>query len=159
VGDFTALQLAGDIEQVQDKIEAILAPTFEAHGLGLISVSVEDVVPPASFLASVEAEEVAARNADEAQNRVREAEAKADQLRASAQGEADAINIRALAEEQRMLRLGMTPSEYIWFTRDNLVLPQVMTGTGTDFILPLPDAPAPQTTDEATAVPPAPEGE
>lgn len=148
IGDHTAVQLASEIEKAQASIEAIIAPPLQAHGLVVEGIQLEDVVPPTEFLDAVKGEEVAARNADEAENRVREEEAKANQRKAAADGDAYVMRVLAQAEAERLRSLGMTPSEYIWYVRDNLVLPQIVAGEGLEFILPAPstpEAPEPET--------------
>lgn len=147
VGNHTAVQLAGEIEKAQASIENIITPELEAHAIVVEGIQLEDVVPPTEFLDAVKAEEIADRNADEAENRVREERAKADQRKAAADGDAYVISTIAQAEADRRARLGMTPTEYIWYTRDNLVLPQIVAGDGIDFILPapsIPEAPEPE---------------
>ncbi len=85
-------------------------------------------------------ERISERKIRTAQNEAEAAEFTAERVRVEARGQADAISLIAEAREDEINRLDMTGTEYVWLTRDNLVMPTTLVGPATDILLGLPQA-------------------
>lgn len=143
IGQYSLEQIAANQSVINSQIEDAIRPQLESHGLIIDFVAIEDTIGKTGIMEAIEQERIAERNKITAAHNREIAAIDADAVIETARGQAESIVRVADAERQRLNDLGMTPTEFIWYVRDNLVLPQVFTGSGTDFILPIPELGAP----------------
>lgn len=131
--------LAQDVAAVAVAVADTISPQAERNGLEVQFVAIEDSVIDGQYIAAVKNERISERDIRTAQNNAKAAIEKANEQRNLALGEADAISIIAEARENEQARLGLTPTEYVWYTTWDGVLPTTLLGAGADFIVNLPN--------------------
>lgn len=141
VGQVKLDALAQQVATIAAAVEDTIRPQAERNGLELQYVAIEDTVIDGAYVTAVRDERISERNIRTAQNNAAAAEFTADQVRVEAAGQADAINTLAAAREAEQTRLGMTATEYVYYSRWNGVLPTTLLGTGAaDLLLDLPES-------------------
>jgi regulator of protease activity HflC (stomatin/prohibitin superfamily) len=119
-------------------VAATIAPQAELNGLLVQYVAIEDSVIDKAYIQAVRDERISERAIRTAQNNALAAEHKADEAINLAEGQAGAINLLAQAREDERLRIGLTPTEYVWWTTWNGSLPTTLIGDTGEFIVNLP---------------------
>jgi regulator of protease activity HflC (stomatin/prohibitin superfamily) len=137
-GKIVAASIAQSRAELAADIGSIIGPQLADHGILVEYVSVKDAVFDGEFLAAVKAKVIATEKAEESSRLVIVAENEALQEIARAEGEADAIAIRAAAKQEEQSLLGLSPVEYVWFTTWNGQLPVTLIGDTGEFIVTLP---------------------
>lgn len=130
--------LASEVTDIAIAIQETITPQAEAYGLEVVYVAVEDAIVNKDFIAAVNAERISEREIITAENRVEIAENDAAARVEAAKGEALAIAEIAAAREEEQTRLGLSPTEYVWFTRWDGILPSTFMGDAAEFIVDLP---------------------
>lgn len=133
----TALSFATQLSSIAEGIEDIIEPQLTRRGLEVLQVTVEDAVFDPAFIQSVKNKVIADQKAAEQERLVVAARHEAEQVQATADGEAykqakeaegQAAAIASVADA-----LGFTPGEYLsWLqlTRWDGVLPSTLIGDG-----------------------------
>lgn len=131
--------LAQNVAKIAEDVANTILPQAERNGLELQYVAIEDSVIDKPYVQAVQAERISEREIRTAKNNADAALEKAKEKVNLAEGEAAAIERLAQAREAEQARLGLTPTEYVWYSKWDGVLPQTLLGGNADFIVNLPN--------------------
>jgi regulator of protease activity HflC (stomatin/prohibitin superfamily) len=97
----------GDVARVQQDIEDELRPLFEAQGLSLDAFGIREIAFSEEYVRAVEEKQIEQERVITEQNRARQAEFRKEAVITEAEGEAEAIRLRAqaLAENPNIVQL------------------------------------------------------
>ena len=114
-------------EEIRQAVKARLAKDLEPYSISVVDLLIDNITFNQEFLSAIEQKQIATQRAQEEAAKVASEKAKADQLRASAQGQADANVIRAKAdadaavirakadaEANKLLSASLTPQIVQW---------------------------------------------
>jgi prohibitin 1 len=139
VGSIRLDDLAQNVTAVAQAVEATIGPQAERNGLEIQYIAIEDSVIDAAYIEAVKQERISERNIKTEQNKAVAATHTAEQVRVLAQGDADAIGILAQAREEEQSLLGLSPTQYVWYSRWDGVLPRtLLSEDSANLILDLP---------------------
>ena len=138
IGQFDAGEVPVKRGEITSKMRDGLAARLAPVGIDVTFVALRDIILPESFVEAVELKEVAQEKQEESLRLVEVAKNEADAVKKRADGDAYAITALAAAREDEQTRLGLSPTEYVWFTKWDGILPSTLLGGG-DFIVNLPN--------------------
>lgn len=138
IGQYDASVVPSQRGAITSDMLAALDERLNPIGIDVTYVALRDVILPKSFVAAVEAKEVAAEQVIESERLVDKAENEANQVIKTAQGTATAIAIEAQAKREEQELLGMSATEYVWFKTWDGALPATLLGEAGEFIVTLP---------------------
>lgn len=108
---YLAIEVTQKRDEIRDAVVARLRAELEPFSINVDSLQIDNIDYSDEFNASIEAKQVATQDALREQERVKQAEYQAQQAAAVAQGESDALRIRAegQAEANRLLAESLSP--------------------------------------------------
>lgn len=140
VGSIVLDKLAQEVSSVAVAVEKEISPQAERNGLLVQFVAIEDTVVDGAYTQAVRDERISERNIRTAANNVKVAENEAQAVVERADGDAQAIERLAQARQDEQARLGLTPTEYVWYQNWDGVLPVTLLGTdAADLLLDVPN--------------------
>jgi regulator of protease activity HflC (stomatin/prohibitin superfamily) len=130
--------LARNVNQISDSVLAEISRLAAPHGLQVIGFEPQDTVVRQAYIDAVERERISERDILTARNQIEIASNEAEAVRRRAAGEADAIDLLAVAQENQQTLLGMTGYEYVLFTSWNGAYPSTLVSGGAEILLGIP---------------------
>jgi regulator of protease activity HflC (stomatin/prohibitin superfamily) len=130
--------LARNVNQISDSVLAEIARLAAPHGLQVIGFEPQDTVVRQAYIDAVERERISERDILTARNQIEIAANEAQAVRERAAGDADAIDLLAVAQENQQELLGMTGYEYVLFVSWDGAYPSTLVSGTSDILLGLP---------------------
>lgn len=135
IGKWDAIELVANRSKASSDIEAAISAELNKSGITVTSLQLTNIKFGREFEAAVEAKVTAVQKAEEAKNNTVQVREQASQRIIAAEADARAMQIQtaALKESQSLV---MYEAVKKW----NGVLPQIITGNGSNLLMQLPEA-------------------